>query len=209
MRELLRTIREQSAMEILVSYGWAILAIAVAAYVLFSLNIFGGSTYYVPFGCLGTPAFICGNPIMSSGGALTVNFKYAGPQMITITGLICNVTNNPGNEINSTETTQIPVRSQSSLDLTFQCPISGQAKIGSAIPVMLWVYYTLTPGGQVYVQAYAKGIVKVTYPSLQWSVTEWTQNDLNTALLPMETSRQTPKGPRTRKSWAAGFGVLL
>ena len=54
----------QSAMEYLMTYGWAILIIAVVMVALFSLGILGGN----PLGtsCLAQSGYICQNPLLHS-----------------------------------------------------------------------------------------------------------------------------------------------
>ncbi len=58
-------IKLQSAMEYLMTYGWAILIIAVVMVALFSLGILGGS----PLGttCLAQSGITCQSPVLTSG----------------------------------------------------------------------------------------------------------------------------------------------
>jgi hypothetical protein len=63
-------IKLQSAMEYLMTYGWAILVIAVVMVALFSLGILGGGS---PFGttCLAQSGYVCSSPTFSaSSGTL-------------------------------------------------------------------------------------------------------------------------------------------
>ena len=59
----MKNLKLQSAMEYLMTYGWAILIIAVVMVALFSLGILGGS----PLGttCLPQSGFECTNPVFS------------------------------------------------------------------------------------------------------------------------------------------------
>ncbi|MDE1860498.1 MAG: hypothetical protein KGH72_02155 [Candidatus Micrarchaeota archaeon] len=61
----MKAIKLQSAMEYLMTYGWAILVIAVVMVALFSLGILGGGT---PFGttCLAQSGYVCSQPVFSS-----------------------------------------------------------------------------------------------------------------------------------------------
>ncbi len=67
-------VRLQSAMEYLMTYGWAILIIAVVLGALYSLGIFSSATF-APQGCIVQPGFECQNPILTtSTGLLTLTF---------------------------------------------------------------------------------------------------------------------------------------
>jgi hypothetical protein len=74
----------QSAMEYLMTYGWAILVIAVVMVALFSLGILGGGT---PFGttCLAQSGYVCSSPIFSatSGNLLVTVGQATGTNWAT------------------------------------------------------------------------------------------------------------------------------
>ncbi len=55
--------RLQSAMEYLMTYGWAILIIAVVLGALFALGVFGGNTLGTT--CVAQSGYLCQNPIYS------------------------------------------------------------------------------------------------------------------------------------------------
>ncbi len=60
-------------MEYLMTYGWAILVIAIIAGILFALGIFGQSSSGLPNGCTPQTGFICANPSYTPNGiVLTV-----------------------------------------------------------------------------------------------------------------------------------------
>ncbi len=62
----------QSAMEYLMTYGWAILIIAVVLAALFELGVFNGSNL-APQACIAQAGFVCRNPVYTSNGiALTL-----------------------------------------------------------------------------------------------------------------------------------------
>jgi hypothetical protein len=65
-----RNSRAQSAMEYLMTYGWAILIIAVVLAALFSLNVFNAGSS-LGTSCIGQPGFACTTPIISSAGVLS------------------------------------------------------------------------------------------------------------------------------------------
>ena len=61
--------KAQSAMEYLMTYGWAILIIAVVLAVLFSLNVFNAGAQ-LGTACIGSPGYSCSSPFLSSGSLL-------------------------------------------------------------------------------------------------------------------------------------------
>ncbi|MFP3289196.1 MAG: hypothetical protein RXO35_02080 [Candidatus Micrarchaeota archaeon] len=65
--------KAQSAMEYLMTYGWAILIIAVVLGALFSLGVFSGSSL-LGTSCVASPGYLCQNPVLSTSGTLTFSF---------------------------------------------------------------------------------------------------------------------------------------
>ncbi len=57
----------QSAMEYLMTYGWAILIIAVVLAALFELGVFNGSNL-APQACIAQAGFVCRNPVYTANG---------------------------------------------------------------------------------------------------------------------------------------------
>ncbi len=70
--------KAQSAMEYLMTYGWAILIIAVILAALDFLGVFNTGTFIGP-SCLATPGYLCSNPVMTANAngpnLLLFNFK--------------------------------------------------------------------------------------------------------------------------------------
>ncbi|MGC9099017.1 MAG: hypothetical protein ACP5HW_00500 [Candidatus Micrarchaeia archaeon] len=66
-------IKAQSAMEYLMTYGWAILIISVVLGALFSLGVFSGSSM-LGTSCIAAPGYLCQNPVLSTSGTLTFLF---------------------------------------------------------------------------------------------------------------------------------------
>ncbi len=60
--------RAQSSMEYLMTYGWAILVIAIIVSILFALGLFGGSIGGVSNSCIPQPGFTCTNPVYGPNG---------------------------------------------------------------------------------------------------------------------------------------------
>jgi len=65
--------KAQSAMEYLMTYGWAILIIAVVLGALFSLGVFSGSSL-LGTSCVASPGYYCQSPVLSTSGTLTFSF---------------------------------------------------------------------------------------------------------------------------------------
>jgi len=69
-------IKAQSAMEYLMTYGWAILIVAVVLGALYSLGVFNGAAF-LGTSCISASGFYCANPTLSTGGVLTVTIGQA------------------------------------------------------------------------------------------------------------------------------------
>jgi len=68
--------KAQSAMEYLMTYGWAILTVAVVLGALYSLGVFSGAAF-LGTSCISASGFYCTNPTLSTGGVLTVTIGQA------------------------------------------------------------------------------------------------------------------------------------
>jgi len=84
-----RGAKGQSAMEYLITYGWAILIIAIALGVLFELGLFNPSSF-VSTSCIFPADFSCIFSALSSNGMLTVNMQQSTSSPINITAIGCN-----------------------------------------------------------------------------------------------------------------------
>ncbi len=62
--------RLQSAMEYLMTYGWAILIIAVVLGALYALGVFGGAAS-LGTACIAAAPFLCSNPSLTTAGLLS------------------------------------------------------------------------------------------------------------------------------------------
>jgi len=164
--------KAQSAMEYLMTYGWAILIIAVVLGALFSLNVFNGSSL-LGTSCIPTPGFLCQNPVLSTSGTLTatigqdnsytmynVNF-YVSPQTASV-----NSAGFPVNPASCTITSPSGITALSS-GQTVQISCSGvvpsSSPIGTAFSGYIWLNYSSTSGGPATIsQKIATVIVKVS-----------------------------------------------
>jgi hypothetical protein len=82
-------LKSQSAMEYLMTYGWAILILGIVASALFALGIFnpGQSASQV---CQLEAGFICANYYMVQNGILTLNIIQSTTVPVNITAVGCN-----------------------------------------------------------------------------------------------------------------------
>ncbi|MGC8652322.1 MAG: hypothetical protein ACP5UH_03690 [Candidatus Micrarchaeia archaeon] len=69
-QEHARSRKAQSAMEYLMTYGWAILIIAIVIAALFSLGVFSSASY-MGTTCIAESGFLCSKPVLS-GTTLTL-----------------------------------------------------------------------------------------------------------------------------------------
>jgi hypothetical protein len=89
--------KAQSAMEYLMTYGWAILIIAVVLAALYSLGIFTGSSL-AGASCIASPGYYCQNIALNSAGLLSFTFgQNTGTQIYNIQ-LACGATATTGGE---------------------------------------------------------------------------------------------------------------
>lgn len=65
-----RLLKAQSAMEYLMTYGWAILIIAVVLSVLFQLGIFSSASL-TGTSCIGMSGYLCKSPTLTAAGYMT------------------------------------------------------------------------------------------------------------------------------------------
>ncbi|MEM3839474.1 MAG: hypothetical protein QXF01_02775, partial [Candidatus Micrarchaeaceae archaeon] len=84
--------KAQSAMEYLMTYGWAVLAIAVALGVLYYIGVFNGSASVLSNSCEAQQGFLCSNIKLNSSGAVSATIGLVGSTPITITGIACTNT---------------------------------------------------------------------------------------------------------------------
>ena len=79
----------QSAMEYLMTYGWAILIIVVALGAIFSLNLFSPGTF-VNNQCVLPNGFACISYSIAENGMLTLNLLQSTQDPLNVTGVACN-----------------------------------------------------------------------------------------------------------------------
>lgn len=84
----IRTKRGQSALEYLVTYGWAILAIVIVAGVLWYLGIFNPTKYVGSSQCGGFSTVVC-RDYTAVLGTVSISFGNAAGGTISITNTTC------------------------------------------------------------------------------------------------------------------------
>ena len=80
--------RAQSAMEYLLTYGWAFLIIAVVLGAMFALGIFNPGQF-AGQECILPAGFSCLSFFLSSNGQLAINLEQATQSSINVTGYNC------------------------------------------------------------------------------------------------------------------------
>ena len=131
----------QSAMEYLMTYGWAILIISIVLATLWSLGVFSRS----PTGgggaaCVGTVGYLCGTPLLASNGLLLTSIgQTVSGSAITVTGLGCSNTSAQPSSFSSTSLTLPPSQSAS---VAFSCSLPSST-IGTPFFGTLWMQYSL------------------------------------------------------------------
>ncbi len=131
--------KSQSAMEYLMTYGWAILIIAVVLAALYQLGFFNG-TDFVTTSCIAESGFNCQQPVMNTTGYISFNLGQISNGTMTITGVGC--TNNTAQPSSfTTPTTQSFVSGQTQQVIT-QCPgIGNSGRIGTPFRGYIWIKY--------------------------------------------------------------------
>ncbi len=146
--------KAQSAMEYLMTYGWAILIIAVVLGALFSLGVFSG-TSLMGTSCIASPGYYCQNPTLSAkNNQLTFTFGqntgttiynavlYVAPQGSAVNnyGFPTQVVSNSIGTLYSGQTVTPIFYSISSL-------VGGTLSIGTPFTGYVWLNYSTTSNG--------------------------------------------------------------
>lgn len=87
----MRMFKLQSAMEYLMTYGWAILIIAVVLGALFSLGVFNTGSL-LGTSCIAAPGFLCQNPVLGTTGNLVMTIGQSTGSAFYNVGLGCAAT---------------------------------------------------------------------------------------------------------------------
>lgn len=166
-----KTMRVQSAMEYLMTYGWAILIIAVVLGTLFSLGTFEGGAN-LGTSCVAISGIYCQSLILDMNGNLTLNFGQTYGSAFYNVGLACDssatTTNYPANSVAMVYIfangmpSAIPANGPAQGALTLQsgsvikvlalkcfqgsgAGLPSPQQIGSSFRGYLWMNYTTSP----------------------------------------------------------------
>ena len=80
-------------MEYLMTYGWAILIIAVVLAALFALGVFSGASL-LGTSCVASSGYTCTNPVMNTAGVLTIDFGQSTGVTLYNLNFACAATSN-------------------------------------------------------------------------------------------------------------------
>ena len=81
--------KAQSAMEYLMTYGWAILILGIAIAVLYSLGLFSPSSF-VTSSCIFPADFSCLSGVLVTNGLFSINLEQSTASNINLTAIGCN-----------------------------------------------------------------------------------------------------------------------
>jgi hypothetical protein len=138
--------KAQSAMEYLVTYGWAILIIGIVLAALFYIGVFNPSSLSENQ-CILPADFGCVNAQMLPNGLLTTVIQQETPSTITVTAVGCN-TNQTTANMNTITPTTLPIGSY--LTLTPQCYMGTtewSGPVGTVFVGYLTINYTVLQSG--------------------------------------------------------------
>jgi len=85
----------QAAIDFMVSYGIAMIIIAIALYVIFATNILNQGV--LPRACNPVPPFVCNYYALNTSGIFIIKMSQATGSLITINGAACSTAANPAN----------------------------------------------------------------------------------------------------------------
>jgi YVTN family beta-propeller protein len=123
-------------MEYLMTYGWAILVVAVVLGALYSLGIFNGANF-LGGTCVAAPGYLCTNPLLRTDGILNFTFGYQGPN-VTIAGFACSNSSVAPSSFASSGSSDLEPGQQEDVGTT--CTLSSDA-LGTQFSGYLWVEY--------------------------------------------------------------------
>ena len=149
----------QSAMEYLMTYGWAILIIAIVLAALFSLGVFGGGLG-LPNACIAQSGFSCSSPVYghATGNILVTIGQNTGASWVAANIIFANATTLstitggtwptvPGSNAISNTITAWYSGSVQSVNI----PVSPTTTaIGTGVSGQLWARYQTVAAGTFY-----------------------------------------------------------
>lgn len=139
--------RAQSAIEYLMTYGWAVLIIAVILGILFQLGIFGGSIGG-DSSCTSNSGFYCQQINMNSSGYISATIGQS-ISPLTVTGVGCSKNlSQPTSWTGTTSLLPLTLAAGQQASVDVQCLSTKNEKIGSTLSGSLWLSYTVAGSSQ-------------------------------------------------------------
>lgn len=117
------------------TYGWAILVIAVVLASLFGLGVFNSGTSVVGTSCSSRIGYLCSNPVLLSNGLLSTTIGSSQP--ITVTGVACSSGSSSPSSFSSAN---IALAAGAQQNVDFPCSLSSNA-LGTPFAGTLWMQY--------------------------------------------------------------------
>ncbi|MEM0149119.1 MAG: hypothetical protein QW346_02540 [Candidatus Micrarchaeaceae archaeon] len=194
----------QSAMEYLMTYGWAILVIAVVLGVIFALGLFSPSTF-AGTECLLPAGFGCTNIQLSSAGVMTITIVQSMNIPLNVTAVGCNTQQTTADMQPPYSPTSNQVRMQSGKSYTFniQCYSGGATyaqPIGSLFEGYIAINYTDDVSG-ISSTIYGKAITKVSSsPTTSSTITTSTSSTTTSSTSTTTSSVSTTSSTSTSTS---------
>ena len=141
--------KAQSAMEYLMTYGWAILIIAVVLGALFSLGVFSSSSF-LGTACIPQSGYLCSNPVATPSGLVVTLGQATGSSWSNVcfdfvaTGTTVPTSCTSGAGVSEGSPSGISLNSGQTQQITFPLPTTVVASnsIGAGISGTIWAYYT-------------------------------------------------------------------
>ena len=137
------------------TYGWAILIIAIVLVALFELGIFGGST--LPTTCVAQSGFICSNPTYDGGNIAFTIGQNSGSTYYNVNAVFLNsselATFSAASSSFPSALTQNIVAATMPAGSTYSAKVqawtssSAKATLGTGISGQIWISYETTSGG--------------------------------------------------------------
>ena len=124
-------------MEYLMTYGWAILVIAVILAALYQLGVFSG-TNFITTSCIAESGFVCAQPVMNTSGYVQFYLGQISNGTMTVVGVGCTNNTQQPSSFTSTSTGLTP---EQKAQVVTKCPGLAPGKIGSPFRGYVWIKY--------------------------------------------------------------------
>ncbi len=143
-----RNLKLQSAMEYLMTYGWAILIIGVVLGTLFALGVFSGTNLLGTF-CTATTGYYCQSPVLtSSNSQLAFNFGQDSGTTWDAWALSASTgTSYDANAPTSNTYTNLVSGAQVPVTIPLSSLLGNSISIGTPFSGSIWATYCTTGAG--------------------------------------------------------------